>query len=219
MKFIAGVAVLGIAVFGQNPQIRRPFKSDPPKQCSQCSAWNASLEPFRLFGNTYYVGTAGLSSVLITSERGHILLDGGLAESAEEIDRHIRRLGFRTEDVRLIVNSHAHFDHAGGIHALAAASGATVAASASGAKALNRGENTSDDPQYGFGRESNEFPQVKKVRVVKDGEVLRVGPLEITARLSKSGDAVSAKGDLEGLAKDVAVGAKDVKITLDSVRQ
>lgn len=165
-------------------QIRAPFKSDPPKICPRCPEWNAPLDPFRVFGNTYYVGTAGLSSVLITSERGHILLDGGLPQSAEEIDRHIRRLGFRTEDVRLIVNSHAHYDHAGGIHALAAASGATVAASASGADALKRGENTTDDPQYGFGHDSNEFPRVGKVRVVKDGDVLRVGPLAITAHMT-----------------------------------
>jgi metallo-beta-lactamase class B len=173
--------VLELALFAQNPSIRRPFKSDPPKVCGSCAEWNAALDPFRVFGNTYYVGTAGLSSLLVTSERGHILLDGGLPQSAEEIDRHIRRLGFRTEDVRLIVNSHAHYDHAGGIHALAAASGATVAASASGADALERGENTTDDPQYGFGRESNEFPRVSKVRRIRDGDVLRVGPLAVTA--------------------------------------
>jgi metallo-beta-lactamase class B len=172
------------ALLFQNPQIRKPFKSDPPKICPRCAEWNAPLDPVRLFGNTYYVGTAGLSSVLITSARGHILLDGGLPQSAEEIDRHIRRLGFRTEDVRLIVNSHGHFDHAGGIHALAAASGAAVAASASGADALKRGENTTDDPQYAFGHESNEFPPVGKVRVVRDGETLRVGSLAITAHLT-----------------------------------
>ena len=142
------------------------------------------MDPVQVFGNTYYVGTAGLSSILITSDRGLILLDGGLAQSAEEIDRHIRRLGFRTEDIKLIVNSHGHYDHAGGIHALQRASGATVAASASGAEALKRGENTVDDPQYGFGHDSNEFPKVAKVRIVKDGETLRVGPLAITAHMT-----------------------------------
>ena len=64
------------------------------------------------------------------------------------------------------------------------ASGATVAASASGADALTRGENTTDDPQYGFGHDSNAFPSVARVRVVNDGEVLRVGPLAITAQLT-----------------------------------
>src|SRR5215470_937726 len=175
---LAGAAVLSMA------QIRRPFKSDPPKVCPSCSMWNAPVAPFRVFGNTYYVGTEGLSSVLITSDRGHVLLDGALSQSAEQIDAHIRTLGFNLKDVKLIVNSHAHYDHAGGIHALQAASGATVAASASGADALKRGENTTDDPQYGFGHDSNEFPRVEKVRVVKDGEVLHVGPLGITAHLT-----------------------------------
>ena len=125
-------------------------------------------------------GTDGLSAILITGEAGHILLDGGLEQSAAEIDRNIRKLGFKTEDVKLIVNSHGHYDHAGGIAALQRASGATVAASPSGADALRRGENTTDDPQYGFGKEFNGFPPVKNVKVIKDGEVQRVGTLAIT---------------------------------------
>jgi metallo-beta-lactamase class B len=184
MKRLVSVVAIAVAAVLSMGQIRRPFKSDPPKMCSSCPTWNAPVDPFRVFGNTYYVGTEGLASVLITSDRGHILLDGALPQSAEQIDSHIRRLGFELKDVKLIVNSHAHYDHAGGIHALQVASGATVAASASGADALKRGENTTDDPQYGFGHDSNEFPRVGRVHVVKDGEVLRVGPLAITARLT-----------------------------------
>ena len=161
---------------GQSPV----FKSDPPHKCDSCEEWNKPREPFRLFGNSYYVGTDGLSAILITGEAGHILLDGGLEQSAALIDRNIRTLGFKTEDVRLIVNSHGHYDHAGGIAALQRASGATVAASPSGADALQRGENTTDDPQYGFGKKFNGFPPVKNVRVIKDGEVQRVGTLAIT---------------------------------------
>src|SRR5690606_31722676 len=88
------------------------FEADPPKQCPLCDAWNEPLEPFRIFGDTYYVGTTGLSAVLIASDEGHVLLDGGLPQSAALIDRSIRALGFSTEDIRLIVNSHAHYDHA-----------------------------------------------------------------------------------------------------------
>jgi metallo-beta-lactamase class B len=157
-----------------------PFRSDPPNTCSDCDAWNKPREPFRLFGNSYYVGTDGLSAILITGDAGHILLDGGLPQSAALIDANIRKLGFKTEDVKLIVNSHGHYDHAGGIAALQRASGATVAASASGARALQDGENTPDDPQYGFGRAANAFPSVKNVRIVKDGEVQRVGTIAIT---------------------------------------
>jgi metallo-beta-lactamase class B len=175
------VVVMTAATAAQSA--RSSFKSDPAIICDACPGWNATLEPFRIFGNTYYVGTRGLSSVLVTSRAGHILLDGGLPQSAEIIDRNVRELGYRIEDIKLIVNSHAHYDHAGGIHALQQASGASVAASASGASALMRGENTTDDPQYGFGRAANGFPPVANVRVVKDGEMMRVGQLSVTAHL------------------------------------
>ena len=157
---------------------------DSPKACDACDEWNVPHEPFRVFGNTYYVGVAGLSAVLITSEEGLILLDGGLPQSAPRIDASIRKLGFRTEDIRLIVNSHAHFDHAGGIAALQRASGARVAASASGARAIEQGEAPADDPQFAFGLEANRFPAAKDVRVVRDGETLRIGPLAVTAHLT-----------------------------------
>jgi metallo-beta-lactamase class B len=160
------------------------LKADRPKECDACAGWNAAQEPFRVFGNTYYVGVAGLSALLVASDKGHILLDGGLPQSAPSIDASIRKLGFRTEDIRLIVNSHAHYDHAGGIAALQRASGAIVAASAPGARAIERGEPPADDPQYAFGKEANGFPPVKRVKVVADGETLRVGSLAITAHLT-----------------------------------
>jgi metallo-beta-lactamase class B len=160
------------------------FQSDPPHKCDDCEEWNKPREPFKIFGNTYFVGTDGLSAILITGDAGLVLLDGGLEQSAARIDANIRKLGFRTEDVKLIVNSHGHFDHAGGIAALQRASGATVAASPSGASALQRGENTTDDPQYGFGKEFNGYPPVKNVKVIKDSEVLRVGNVAITANFT-----------------------------------
>jgi metallo-beta-lactamase class B len=133
------------------------------------------------YGNTYFVGTDGLSAILITGDQGHILLDGALPQSAPLIDANIRTLGFKTQDVKLIVNSHGHYDHAGGIAALQRATGARVAASPSGASALQRGENTTDDPQYGFGRDANAFPPVENVDVIRDNENLTVGNVTITA--------------------------------------
>jgi metallo-beta-lactamase class B len=170
----AGVAIPLIA------QSARKIVPDAPTKCSDCDAWNAPQEPFRLFGNSYYVGVAGLSSVLITSPEGLILLDGGLPQSAAIIDEHIRALGFDPAQVHIIGSSHAHYDHAGGIAALQRATGATVVASASGKKALETGLPTEDDPQLGFGAEMA-FPPVKNVRVVADREVVRVGPLAVTA--------------------------------------
>lgn len=157
------------------------WQPDPPIDCGACEGWNRAQEPFRLFGNTYYVGVRGLSALLIASSDGLILLDGGLPQSAAPIDASIRKLGFRTEDIRLIVNSHAHFDHAGGIAALQRASGATVAASPSGADALRRGMPAEDDPQHDFG---DGFPAVPDVRVVEDGETLDVGDQAITVHFT-----------------------------------
>ena len=171
---IAGLVFLLLVAF-QTPT----FKSDPPHKCDSCDEWNKPREPFKVYGNTYFVGTDGLSSILITGARGHILLDGGLEQSAALIDANIRKLGFKTEDVKLIVNSHGHYDHAGGIAALQRASGAMVAASPSGADALRRGENTIDDPQYGFGKAANGFPPVTTVRVIKDGESIAVDTVAI----------------------------------------
>jgi metallo-beta-lactamase class B len=154
---------------------------DPPHVCDDCDAWNKPRAPFRLFGNSYFVGTEGLSAVLLTGDAGHVLLDGGLPQSAPLIRASIRKLGFRMEDVKLIVTSHGHFDHVGGVAALQRWTGAQVVASRSTAQALQRGENTPDDPQFGFGPKVNSFPKVTNVRLVKDGETLRLGRIALTA--------------------------------------
>jgi metallo-beta-lactamase class B len=179
--FVLGAALALALTVTQAPVALLP---DPPRACGDCAAWNEPREPFRVFGNTYFVGTAGLSAMLIASDQGLILLDGGLPQSAPLIDANIRKLGFRTDQITLILNSHAHYDHAGGIAALQRASGAVVVTSASGARAFASGENTPDDPQYGFGRAENSFPPVTNARIVTDGEVVRAGDLAVTAHMT-----------------------------------
>ncbi len=153
------------------------------EQCPSCASWNAAQAPAKIFGNIHYVGTRGLSAILLTSDSGHILIDAGLPESAEPIMASIRGLGFRIEDVRLIVTSHAHYDHAGGVAAIQRASGARVAASASSARVLALGNVERDDPQYEI---HLAYPAVTgtKLEVFDDGDTLRVGPLAITAHLT-----------------------------------
>ena len=174
----ASIAFLAAAL--QTPAAA--LRPDPPIKCVACAAWNAPQDPFRIFGNTYYVGTAGLSALLIAGTSGLILLDGDLPQSAVEIDRHIRALGFRTADIRLILNSHPHYDHAGGIAALQRVTGARVVASAAGGRALQQGRPTRDDPQFGIA--GNRFPAVRDVQAVADGEVVRLGDLAVTAHLT-----------------------------------
>ena len=164
-------------------QAESSLRPDTAIDCDSCAGWNRAQEPFRIFGNTYYVGVEGLSAILIVSDDGLILLDGGLPQSAALIDASIRKLGFRTEHIRLILNSHAHYDHAGGIAALQRVSGATVAASPSGAEALRQGMPTTDDPQHGFG-ESGHFTPVAAVRALEDGESLSVSDQQIAVHFT-----------------------------------
>lgn len=145
--------------------------------------WNTPHAPLRLFGNTYYVGTAGLSAILITSDAGHILIDGGLPQSAPLIIANIRTLGFEPRDVRLIVNSHEHFDHAGGLGALQRATGARVVASPAAARALRQGHPTPEDPQYESGLQAR-FDSIQNVETIADRATLRIGPLAITAHFT-----------------------------------
>lgn len=149
--------------------------------CPSCAEWNAPHAPLRIFGNSYYVGTNGLTSILITSPRGHILIDGALPQSVAQITNNIRTSGFRLEDVKLILNSHVHWDHAGGIGELARLTGAGVAASKKSAPVLKTGKMSKDDPQFGI------IPDIApsaRVRPFSDGETLRVGDLAVVAHLT-----------------------------------
>lgn len=176
---LAGLLALPAAAAAQTGDpLTRTY---PAERCPSCAEWNQPHAPARIHGNTYYVGTNGLAAVLITSPRGHVLIDGALPNSAPLILENIRALGFNPGDIRLILNSHAHFDHSGGIAALQRASGAQVAASAPSAPVLERGNSGPDDPQYGI---LLDFPAVPNVRRFADGETLRVGPIAVTAHLT-----------------------------------
>lgn len=151
-------------------------------QCASCAAWNVPQTPFRIYGNTYYVGTHELSAILIASDQGLVVIDGALAESAPQIAGNIRALGFRPEDIKLILNSHAHFDHAAGIAPLQHLSGAKVAASPWSAAMLHRGTPSLDDPQHDLA--PTPYEGVSKIDVLGDGQILRVGSLALTAHFT-----------------------------------
>jgi metallo-beta-lactamase class B len=140
--------------------------------------WNTPQRPFHIHGNTWYVGPHGLSALIVDTGHGLALFDGDLPASAALIEANIRTLGFRVRDVRWILNSHAHADHAGGIAALQRDSGAQVLASAQGAHALELGGADPTDPQYGL---APAYPKVEHVRSVRDGETVRLGDVAVTA--------------------------------------
>ncbi|WP_243048816.1 subclass B3 metallo-beta-lactamase [Dyella sp. RRB7] len=136
------------------------------------AAWTQAQKPFRIYGNTYYVGTMGLSAILISTSDGLVLIDGTLPQNVPLIETNIRALGFRVEDIKVILNTHPHGDHAGGIAALAGDSGAKVMASAKAAWALEHGGDNPNDPQYGM---NAPYPKLTKVTVVQDGGTVTLG--------------------------------------------
>ena len=151
------------------------------EQCPPCAGWNEPTAAVKVFANTYYVGTRGLAAVLITSPDGHVLIDGGLPESAPRIIEGIRSLGFDIRDVELILNSHAHYDHSGGIAALQRASGSRVAASPHSLSVLDAGATQPNDPQHAL---HLDYPRVPNVQPLADGDTLQVGPLRLVAHFT-----------------------------------
>jgi len=153
---------------------------ETPIQCDYCATWNAARAPFKIHGNSYYVGVDGLSSVLITSKQGHILIDAGLPQSASVIAANIKSLGFDIREVKWLLSSHPHYDHVGGLAALQRMSGAKVAASPKSRAALLAGRTTADDPQAGYG-ENTRFPALSTVQIIQHGDSLVAGNTAITA--------------------------------------
>lgn len=133
-------------------------------------AWNTPVQPFRIVGNVHYVGAAGVSAFLIATPDGSILLDGGLPETAPQIARNAAAIGFRMADVKLLLNSHAHFDHAGGLAELKTLSRASMVASAGDAETLRRG--------------GSDMPAVAVDRVVSDGDTVALGGTTLTAHVT-----------------------------------
>lgn len=140
--------------------------------------WNDPFPPFKAIGNIYYVGTTGISSWLITTPKGHFLLDGALPQTPPQIIANIHALGFDIRDVKYLLNSHAHFDHAGGLAALQRASGAVMVASAADRRTLEAG-------RINYGPTSNiSVPPVRVDRVVGDGDTLSLGGVTLTAHMT-----------------------------------
>src|SRR3954451_18478402 len=126
-------------------------------------SWNQPVEPYRIVGNVYYVGASDVTSFLVTTPAGHILLDGGFVETAPRIEANIRKLGFKVEDVKILLSGHAHYDHAGGLAELKRATGAKFAASEPDAPLLARG----GKGDFRFGDELT-FPPVQADRILHD---------------------------------------------------
>jgi metallo-beta-lactamase class B len=151
----------------------------PVAASAQNANWSQPTKPFRIIGDTYYVGSTGLTALLITTPKGHILLDVGLPGNAAMVEKNITALGFKLSDVKILLTSHGHYDHAGGLAKLKADTGAEVIATEGERYALEKGVYPGSEKRTEF-----DFPPVKLDRTVKDGESIELGGLKLTAHLT-----------------------------------
>lgn len=142
-------------------------------------SWNQPVEPFKIAGNVYYVGANEITSYLITTPKGHILLDGGFKETVPQITANIAKLGFKVADVKYLLNSQAHYDHAAGLADLKSLTQAKLLASVEDAKLLTRGGK--DDPNFG---DQYLFEPVIADKTFSDGWKLKLGGTTMTANVT-----------------------------------
>lgn len=137
------------------------------------------VEPFKVAGNIYFVGDSDIAVFLLAGSGGLILLDTGYREMLPQVISSIERLGFDVDDIKIILNSHAHFDHAGGHAALEARTGAQVMAMQGDVAMLEAGG--VGDPVLGA---TGTFPPVHVDRVLHDGDVVQLGDIRMVANLT-----------------------------------
>ncbi len=138
--------------------------------------WEEPAEPVKIVGPLYFVGTKGLGVFLFTTSEGHILMNTGMPSSGPMIVDSIRKLGFRPEDIKLMINGHAHIDHAGAFAYLKQQFGAQMAVMKDDVAAMESGDK--DDFKY-----ANDFvyPPVKVDRILRDGDTIKMGDVLLTA--------------------------------------
>lgn len=149
--------------------------------CKGHDGWSDPAPPVHVFGNTWDVGTCGITALLVSSDDGYVLIDAGMADAAKSVLANIERLGVKPAQVKWILSSHEHFDHAGGLAELQRATGAKLALSAPSAAVMASGEPETDDPQFG---QLKPVAPARADRVVADGDSITLGSLVLTAHLT-----------------------------------
>jgi len=150
-----------------------------PNMAQMIASMKEAFPPFHVIGNINYVGSKGLACYLITTPAGDILLDTGYPDMASQIEGNIQKLGYKLSEVKIIIDSHSHIDHAGGVAELKSATGAKVMSLAEDAVYLESGGH--NDVLFG---DRSPFPPVKVDRILHDGEAVTLGGVTLTPHLT-----------------------------------
>ncbi len=143
--------------------------------------WNAPFKPFRIIGNVYYVGVTGVSSFLITTPDGHILIDTGFEMTVPRIKESVTKLGFRIEDIKLLLSSHAHLDHVGGHALMKKLTGARILMSEADAALLASGGTTDFTP---YSTNMIAYAPATADRLLHDGDKVSLGGATLRCHLT-----------------------------------
>ena len=149
-----------------------------PQYDAMLKEWNQPFKPFHIIGNIYYVGTNNLASYIIKTKSGLILLDTAMQESAPIVRANIETLGFKLKDIKIMISSHAHFDHVAGHADMKAATGAKVYATKADAEIMESGGKKGFHPLEPY------YKPIKVDKILKDGEAVRLGGVAMTAHLT-----------------------------------
>jgi metallo-beta-lactamase class B len=172
MKMRHALAAAATAVLSASPALA-------PAALAQSPTWNKPTEPFHIIGNLYYVGTEGLASYLFVGPQGNVLIDGATAEGAPIIEANIAKLGFKVSDIKILFNTHAHYDHSAGLAQLKKDTGAQFYAMEGDVSALEGG--------FYLGSETVKAMSAPPVKVdgpLHDGSEIKLGPIKLKANLT-----------------------------------
>jgi len=140
--------------------------------CEGSRDWDGPGPPFRIHGDSYWVGTCGIAAILVAGEEGHVLIDSGTVAGGQVVARNIEALGYALEDVEILLHTQEHFDHVAGIGELQRRTGARLLASAKATEVFETGETHPDDPQAGL---HEPFPTARVDGLVTEGQAVRLG--------------------------------------------
>ena len=176
-KALIGIFLLCLCAFVVNFGVAYDAPAPVPVQ----NDWTETFPAFRVAGNLYYVGSKGLASYLITTPEGHILINSNMEANVPMIRTSIESLGFKFSDVKVLLISHAHWDHCAGSSMIKRLTGAKYMVMQEDVETIESGGKS--DFQYG-NDPTTLFPATKVDRVLRDGEEVKLGGATLTARLT-----------------------------------